>query len=183
VNVTPLFDALFLKIQPFLMGVLNLTEAEVLRGPINRAATPRSPGGYVVMTPLFEKRLRTNVSVYDDTGDPGPPVDQGTRAIEQGTEIHVQFDFYGPTGGDWGAIVSTVFRDSYGVEALAPECAPLYIDDVKNAPLVTGEAQYQERFVCTARFQYNPTVTIPQQFADSAVVELVEVDTEFPPED
>lgn len=170
----PLLDVIFTRLRAWLLTIVP-GGTEVLQGPLNRVPLPVA--GFVLMTLLFQKRLRTNVHEYTDTGNPGPPADQGTKRIEQGTELHIQLDFYGPDAADWAVAVSILFRDPEGCEGMAPELSPLYIDDGKFAPLVTGEAQYQNRVVSTARFQYNPAVTIAQQFADSADVQRVAVDT------
>lgn len=166
---TPLFDALFVKIRAFLLTVVP-SGTEVVRGLVNRVPQPN--GGYIGITPLFERRLRTNVSTYEDDLSSG-----GTRTIEQGTEVHVQFDYFGPAAANWAAAVSTVFRDEYAVTALAPDVSPLYIDDARQVPFVTGEEQYLQRFTSTAVLQYNPAVSVPQQFADEAVVGLVDAET------
>jgi hypothetical protein len=166
---SPLFDALFVKLRAFLLTIVP-SGTEVVRGLGNRV--PQPPGAHVVVTPLFTRRLRTNTSTYVDDGSGG-----GLRNIEQGTEFHVQFDYYGAPAADWAQAVSTLFRDEYGVNALAPDCAPLYIDDARQVPCVTGEEQYLQRFVSTAVCQYNPVTAVPQQFADEAVVGLVEAET------
>lgn len=175
--VSPSYDQLFVKLQAFLIAILP-ANTPVLRGPVNRAAQPAVD--HVVMTPLFQRRLRTNVETYDppdDTVDTLP----GARTIVQGTEVHVQFDFYGLNAGDWAGIVSTVWRDSYACEALEPIADPLYIDSGRMAPRITGEEQFLERWTQTAVMQYNPATTVPQQFADAADVLLVEVDERYPP--
>lgn len=168
-TVTPLFDALFIKLRAFLLTVVP-SGTEVVRGINNRV--PQPAGNHIVITPLFERRLRTNVTTYDDDGSAG-----GFKNLEQGTECHVQFDYYGALAADWSAMVSTVFRDEYGVAALAPDCSPLYIDDARQMALVTGEQQYLQRFTSTAVLQYNPVTSVPQQFADEASVTLVNAET------
>ena len=170
-NVTPLFPALFVKLRAFLLTVVP-SGTEVVQGLGNRV--PQPPGDHIVITGLFERRLRTNVSTYDDDGYGSTP---GVRVVEQGTEVHVQFDYYGTNAANWAAMVSTVFRDEYAVAALAPDCSPLYIDDARQMPFITGEEQYLQRFTSTAVLAYNPAVAIPQQFADEAVVGLVEAET------
>jgi hypothetical protein len=168
-TTTPLFDALFVKIRAWLLTLVP-SGTPVVRGYVN--GVPQPNGNHVIITGLFERRLRTNVNSYDDDGGSG-----GTKAIEQGTEIHVQFDYYGSDAANWAARVSTLFRDESAVAAMSPEVSPLYIDDARNIPLVTGEEIYLTRFTSTAVLQYNPVTTIPQEFAGSAVVGLVEADT------
>lgn len=168
-TVTPLFDALFVKLRAFVLAVVP-AGTECVKGQENRV--PQPLGDHVVITSLFERRLRTNVSTYDDDGSAG-----GFRNVEQGTEIHFQFDSYGPAATDNAARLSTLFRDEYGVAALAPTLSPLYIDDGRLIPLISGEEQYVRRVSQTAVCQYNPVTSIPQQFADEAVVTLVDVET------
>jgi hypothetical protein len=152
---------------------------EVIQGPVNRAAQPK--GGHVVMTPLFDVRLRTNVTTYRRP-DPLPAPNAGFADMEQGTEVHVQLDYYGGVGvaasapNQWAMAVCTIFRDEYAVTALAPEAAPLYIDDARMIPLVTGEEQYLIRYASTAHLQYNPVTTKPQEFAEQLGVTLIEAD-------
>jgi hypothetical protein len=68
------------------------------------------------------------------------------------------------------------------VDALAPNCVPLYSDDPRRAPLVTGEEQWQDRWIVVAQIEYLPVTTIPQDFANVAgPVNLVDVDVAYPP--
>lgn len=168
-NVTPLFDSQFIKLRAFVLAVVP-AGTQCVKGNENRV--PQPLGDHVVITSLFERRLRTNVSTYDDDGSSG-----GFRNVEQGTEVHFQFDSYGPTAADNAARLSTLFRDEYGVAALAPTLSPLYIDDGRIIPLVSGEEQYVRRVSQTAVCQYNPVVSVPQQFADAADVALVDAET------
>lgn len=169
-NTSPSFDSVVTKVRAFLLSVVP-TGIPVLRGPINRAAQPASD--HIIFTPLFQKRLRTNLHVDDP--------DYDTTAMEQGTEVHIQFDFYGQSAADAAAAASTAWRDQYAVDILSPEAVPLYTDVARMVPLVTGEEQFLERFTLTALLQWNPVVTVPQQFAEAANVELVNVDVEYPP--
>lgn len=173
--ITPDIDAVMTKLGALILDVLP-AGMQVIQAPVNRAAQPK--GGHVVMTHLYDMRLRTNVTRYNLPVGPAPAA--GSADMEQGTEIHVQLDFYGGTNfapsapAQWAAAVSTIFRDEYAVTALAPEAAPLYIDDARMIPLVTGEEQYRVRYACTAHIQYNPVTTKPQQFADVLVVSTID---------
>jgi hypothetical protein len=173
--VSPDIDTVMTKLRALLLDILPAT-IEVIQGPVNRAAQPK--GGHVVITHLYDMRLRTNETTYTRPTDPAPAA--GTADIEQGTEIHVQLDFYGGTNfpasapAQWAIAASTIFRDEYAVAALAPEAAPLYIDDARMIPLVTGEEQYRVRYACTAHIQYNPVTTKPQQFADELVISTID---------
>lgn len=167
---TPELDALAITVRAFLLSIAE-DGIEVIQGPVNRVAQPK--GSHVMFTFLFQRRLRTNVSTYED----GSPA--GLRHIEQGTELHMQLDYYAASDADMQPIgklavaVSTLWRDEYGVDALAPEASPLYIDDARGAPLALGEEQYVGRWISTGVLQYNPVTSVPQEFADEADVTVV----------
>jgi hypothetical protein len=175
-TVTPGIDAVFTKVRAYLLGIVPAGTI-VLRGPVDRAAQPESD--HIVVTPQMRKRLRTNV--YRDV-DPNIVPDDGTTQMEEGVQLELLIDCYGDTlAADWAAMVETTFRSEYAVTALAPDCAPLYADEARQVPLVTGEEQYLERWMVRAMLQYNPVTTTPQQFADSVDVNIINVDVEYPP--
>lgn len=173
--VAPTLDQLFEKVVPFIKLIVP-TGTPVLRAPLNRVAQPKVD--HVLVTAWFNQRLRTNVESYDDPADQSTP---GTRLAEMGTEVRIQCDFYGSLAAGWAQAFETLWRDPYGCEALAPTCQPLYADDARMIPRVTGEEQFLERWIVDAVAQYNPVAIMPQEFADQLNVTLVEVDTEFPP--
>jgi hypothetical protein len=92
----------------------------------------------------------------------------------------VQLDFYGPESAVWAVRASAYLRDDYGCDMLAPDCQPLHADTPRMGPFVSGEEQYEQRWFLTAAIQWNAVMTLPQQFAGAAEVELVEVDVEYP---
>lgn len=174
-TVAPTVDAVGVKLDALITDIVP-AGTQVLRGPINRAAQPT--GDHVIYTPFFRDRLRTNV---ETDVDPFPLPDPGTMQIEQGVRIDFQVDFYGRLAADWAAMFTTIFRSEYGVTKLAPACAPLYADDGRMLPLVTGEEQYLERWMVRAVLQYNPVTTVQQQYAGSATVNIINVDEAYPP--
>lgn len=174
--VSPTSQSVLDAVQAFIAGLLP-TNTPVVFGIQNRVAPPQPSTGWVIITPLYQMRLATNVDTYSDTY----PSPGATFSAEQDTRMDLQLDFYGPTAGDWAAIVSTLWRDEYGVNALAPDCAPLYIDDARMMPWVSTEGQYYQRFTSTAALQFNPVVTLPQQFAGAATATLISVDEAYPP--
>ena len=173
-SVTPTTDTWMAKVRTFLLSIVP-AGTEVLRAPINRAAFPKLP--CVIMTPLFQARLRTNLHTDIDPY----PTSGGSTSTEMGTEQHVQIDFYGPNAGDWCAAAAMLWRDEYGCNMLNPEASPLYTMDARMVPLVTGEDQYLERYSMTAVLQWNPVTSTPQEFAAAANVTLIDVDVAYPP--
>jgi len=172
--VIPTTDTWMAKVRDFVLSIVP-SGTPVLRAPINRAAMPKDP--CVIMTPLFQKRLRTNLHTdIDPFPDPG-----GSTSTEMGTEAHVQLDFYGPQSNDWCAAAAMLWRDEYGCNMLNPDASPLYTNDARMVPLVTGEEQYFERYSLTAVLQWNPVTVTPQQFVDAVDVVLIDVDVAYPP--
>jgi hypothetical protein len=170
--------AVFTKLRAYMLdpdaGIVPVG-TPVIRGPINRA--PQPAVDHVILTPVYRRRLRTNVETDVDPF----PAPGGTVRIEQGTQLNIQVDFYGAQASSWLDAFSTIWRSEYAVAALAPECAPLYADEGRMVPLTTGEEQYLERWTVTAVLQYNPVTTTPQQFAGTAEVTVINVDERYPP--
>ncbi len=109
----------------------------------------------------------------------------------QETELMMQLDVHGPNSGDNVQVITTLFRDDYGVSwfedysaAHAPlKISPLYIGgamQIPQTPFINAEQQYEDRWVLRVRFQIDVTVTAPQQFADELVVTTAEVDALYP---
>lgn len=180
---------LFLTLWTFITGVIpgaaqpdpNVKpEVEVVQGLDNKVPPP--PGPHIVVTVMFFNRLATNIRSYNDPAVADPDTeDGGTEAIQQNAACHVQIDCYGPDSQDWAIMLTTLLRDPYGCDALAPNVSPLHADDPKQIPLVDSEAQYEQRWLVEAVLQYNPIVTVPMQFFDEAVVSpIVNVEVTYP---
>lgn len=167
-------ENVYTDLRAFLLAVLE-APVEVIQGLGNRV--PQPLGDHVVMTASFQGRLSTNIHTYDDPF----PVVPGELAIEMKTRVDIQLDCYGANSASMATVLMAVLRDPVACEALAPTCQPLYCDEARLIPLVTGEEQYLERWSLTGVLQYNPVITTPQQFAGAATVELVNVDVEYPP--
>lgn len=150
-SITPVPQDVLNAIEAFLAAILP-AGTPVQFGQQNRVAPPNAPAGFVIVTPLYQLRLATNIDTYDDTY----PSAGASFSAEQATRIDVQLDFYGPSSGQWAAMVSTLWRDEYGVNALAPNCAPLYIDDAKLMPWDSPEKQYVTRWQSTGRASVQP---------------------------
>lgn len=168
--VTPLVDDVITDVGNFIVSIVP-AGTPVLRGPIDRAAYPNVD--FVLMTPVYRVPLRTTI-VTDDGVD--------TATWEQGTKVELQIDLYGDTfGADWCAMFSTLWKTEYACDALGTTCSPLYTDGGRQMPLVTGEEQYLERWMVRTFLQYNPTVSTPQDYADTVDITVVSVDQAFPP--
>lgn len=165
---------LYTILRPFLVDVLPLN-VQVIQGLDNRDPMPPPDPGFVVMTANLLSPVMTPEESWDRE-NPNPT----TIAIRQGMQIRVQLDCYGAASGDWAAQLATLLRTDYACRALAP-VAPLYADNPMQAALINGEEQYEQRWIVGGNLQYNPVVTTPMQFAETAQVDLINVDERYPP--
>ncbi len=141
--------------------------------PTNRAPMPAN--AFISISPAAQTRLATNRETYDG--------ELGTRASMMQTQQAVQVDCYGPTSGDWANILLNLLRSAYGCDWFAQNndgvAVPLYADDsARQVPLVDGEDQYEQRWTFNCMLQFNPDVTLGEQFATKlGPVTLIDVDT------
>jgi hypothetical protein len=108
----------------------------------------------------------------------------GFTDMKQALKMRVQLDVHGPNSPENATIISTVFRDEQGVslfEAQPYEVTPLYCDDPRQLPFDNDQQQVEERWTVDAYLQASPTVKVPQQFADSVVLTVINVDEAYPP--
>jgi hypothetical protein len=157
VAVDDVIDALKAYLAPFCIG------AEVVRGQVNRVSMP--PGPCVILTEILSVDLSTPITDMIPAGI--------TANITGPKQIDVQIDFYGASAGDFAAATKNAFRAGYGFEKFPATVKPLYMSDAHQHPLTTGEQQYESRWTATASMQYNPTVTVPQDYADAATMNSI----------
>jgi len=106
----------------------------------------------------------------------------GTKIVEQSTQITIQLDVHGPNSADNAQIISTLFRDEYAVTQFATsgfDITPLYVDDPRQLPFTNDQDQVETRYVIQAQLQANQIVAVPQQFADVAKVDVIEVESAY----
>lgn len=97
----------------------------------------------------------------------------GSATSMQPIKMTIQLDVHGPLAGDNAQIISTLLRDTYGVDQFATsgfDVTPLYASDPKQLPFINGEEQVETRWVVDAVLQCNPVVTIPQQYGQTVTV-------------
>ena len=152
ITIDQVIDAL----QAFIVPLMP-AGAQIIRGQVNRVAPPPAP--YVELIELLE--LDLNVPFMDFAETPT----NGTANIDASTRIDVQVNFYGQDAGDYAKAFKQAFRSSWGFNQFPDGIKPLYTSDGNQAPLITGEQQYETRWTLTATIQYNPAVTVPQQSA------------------
>lgn len=108
----------------------------------------------------------------------------GGASLMQQTKFIVQLDVHGPASADNGQIISTIFRDPAAydfLQTLGHDVSPLYADDPRQMPYLNEQQQIEWRWVIEAALQINPLVLIPQQYADTVTIILINVDEHYPP--
>ncbi len=158
IAIDSIFDALGTFITPF------VTPAEVIRAQVNRVAMP--VGSFVELTELGTCDIEVPRQWYSHTWQ--------QRNIIGPKRFMVQADFYGESSGDWCAAIKTVWRTPYAVSQFPSGIAPLYCDDGREVPLITGEEQYERRWALTMNLQYNPIVVVPLQSANTLSMNIVD---------
>ncbi len=167
--IAPTHDPLFIALRAFILSII--AGVEVVQGQSNLVPMPE--GQFICMTPISQRRLSTNESTYDGVD---------TRDVQQHTEYSIQIDCYGASSSDHATNISIMLRDFYGCEFLSPyACQPLFTSDPSQVPLINGEGNYEQRWMLTAVLQFNPTVSVTQQFADALEVDILSVPADFPP--
>lgn len=162
----------------FIQSLLD-PSVRVLQGQGNRTAMPT--GSFVVMQTLSSPILSTN----RDTWTPGS-VNPGLIAAERSMEWICQTDCYGDDAMELANIISLKARSQYGCDQFATSgfgIQPFYATEPRQTSMINGEQQYENRYTFELHAQYNPSVSTPQDFADTLDIALVEVDAEFPPGD
>lgn len=159
ITVDQVIDALADFLAPFVPG------AQVVRAQVNRVPMPSNP--CVVLTEMLQVDLSVPATEYQPPTDPAPAI--GTATVKGPSRIDVQIDFYGAQAGEFCKTVKTAFRSHWGFAHFPAGIKPLYTSDGMQTPLLTGEQQYESRWTLTASLQYNPIVTVPQEFADEAI--------------
>ena len=152
ISVDQVIDALKVFLLPFIPDGAN----KIVRGQVNRVAQPADP--CVVLTELLEVDLSVPRSDYQP--------DDSTATLHGPTRIDVQLDFYGELSSDYCKAVKSAFRTMWGCTQFPSNIQPLYTSDGVQSPMVSGEAQWQSRWTLTVSLQYNPVMTVPQDFAD-----------------
>lgn len=156
--IDTVIDALAPFVRLFVPG------GEVVRAQVNRVAMPSNP--CAVLTEL----LGVDLSVPYLS----PTITNETATINGPTRIDIQIDFYGALAGSYCKAVQAAFRSGWAFDQFPANIRPLYTSDGVQSPLLTGEQQYESRWTLTVSMQYNPTVTIPQQSASAAAMNIVD---------
>lgn len=156
--------------------ILNFTDANVnrvLNSWPNRAATPKEDD-FIYVAITNQDRQSTNIHEINVAGD--------EDSIYQPVRIPFQIDCYGPKSLEWATIITTVLRDTAGVDFLDTYgITPLFADEAKNLTGVhLGDDQNISRWMVSGEIQRIAGVTLETETMTEAKVDLIEVYSEYP---
>lgn len=152
-NVTQ--QEIYKDIRLFLLELFPGSEKQVIQAMQNNQPLPINA---VVMQVLFSKNL--DIAVITDL----PP---DYADVQNSIEVRMQIDFYGPLAEPRSRIVNNLWRTHYGCERLKT-CQPLYVQSYNRHVYVNDSNQYEDRWILDVALQYNPQVTIGQDYTNLA---------------
>lgn len=126
---------------------------QIVRGQTNDVPPPLPPS--IVITEVGKPEYTTTRMKLDSNA--------GTMSYEMPIKLRLQMDFYGNDGGEMSGIATTMLRSLYPEDKFPDGVAPLYCTDGIQAPLTTGEKQYEARWTMELYVQYNAPVIVAQE--------------------
>jgi hypothetical protein len=161
----------------------TLTVTKVAGGDILIGSRVWGPGvadGTVIVAPLTGSGGLGTYAVVPAQEVESVSMAAGRRLATESVQMAIQVDVYGPNSGNFAQMVSAMFRDGYAVDqfaAISPAISPLYADDPRQLAFSDGEQQYENRWSIDVELQIDQTITVPQQFADTLKVSVVNAAT------
>jgi len=169
-------DTLTTALRGFLLPIVSTTEVFLSQQNLD----PMPLGSFITMTPISTEGLSTNHTSYHDTGVSGT----GTQMNSRTTLWRCQLDCYGDDAQDMANIIATLWRSPYACENLTTDTLniqPLYAGEPHQTTMINAEQQFENRWTVDVMLQFNPVITVPQDFADQLVIGLVEIGAKYPP--
>lgn len=146
------FDV-FTALGSYLQGIFP--SVPVVRGLDNNVPMPNTDS--IEVTPLYEKRLSTNVRSYDP--------DAQIVTLRMAAEYTIQVDCYGSTANDKATVLATLWRDDAAISQFPDGITPLFADDPRQIQFQNDQNQYEERWMVEIKLQYNALVSMPYESA------------------
>lgn len=170
-------SAVFQVLGDFITSTLGGAVQSVVRGPVNRVASP-SQYPYIVMSPVLKEEItRPQVTISD------PATQPQTAATTMSTRYQIQVDAFGPTAGDLVQVLYAVMESGDAFDFFNAQATtgvyPLYAGAPQQAPFVDGEQQYEVRWTMDVSLQYNPTLTSSVQTASTVTANIINVEATY----
>jgi len=154
-------------------NVVMTSGVEVVQQLDNRVAMPLP--GFAMISGTRKAKLSTGAVSEDDTA--------GEEDHEASIDLVLQIDFFGPQADDWAVVFAQTFASVWSCDFLKDYgIQPLYCDEPRQVPMVTGEAQYEHRWLTMAHVQYKPVVSLPQEHfdaVDESGLSIISVDATY----
>lgn len=169
--ISPTESDIYTEVGQWLQSILPVGMA-VVQGQQNRNAAPRDP--FAAMVIIGRQRIATNGWTYDGVG---------TRILAEQVQVTMQINLFGPASSNQMQMVTALWRDMQAVDffrASGVPIAPLTTSTTRQLGFETGERQYDDLWTVDLTMQVTLTTRLPQQFATSIPITLVEVDTTYP---
>jgi hypothetical protein len=103
----------------------------------------------------------------------------GTLTVTQSTQLTFQIDVHGPNSSDNAQVISTLFRDEFGLslfQQISELVVPLYADTPRQSPFINAESQYEYRWTVDAVIQaVQSVILIPQQYAQAVSITPIQL--------
>lgn len=151
-----------------------LADTEVIVGQMNRVPMPKKQS-FVIMTSLMMEGLSQNREIWYHSG---------ALTNTRSTQWHCQLDVFGGRAQQNSTLLATMAKTDWSCAFFARAAfmiQPLYATTPTNMTIINAETEYELRFSFTLMMQYNPHITVSQDYFDTANVNLVDVDTTFKP--
>lgn len=162
-NVT--HQEIYKDVRAFMLGLFPGAELQIIQAAQNNNALPHNA---VVMQILFQRNFDVAVETML------PPTE---AAVQNSVGVRMQVDFYGVQAEARSRTVSSLWRSSFGCDGLKV-CQPLYLQSLNRSVYVNDSNQYEDRWIMDVALQYNPQVTVAQDFTDTAPVITINPVTE-----
>jgi hypothetical protein len=159
-NVTQ--QEIYKDVRAFLLGLFPGAEQQIIQAAQNNNPLPNNA---IVMQVLFSTNL--DIAVVTNL----PPTE---AAIQNSVEVRMQIDLYGVNAEARSRVVANLWRTGYACDLLTA-CQPLYVQSHDRHIYVNDSNQYEDRWIIDLGLQYNPQVTVVQDFTDRAGVTIIPV--------
>lgn len=161
-------------LQALLGNFVDGGESAVYRSQQNGLPEPLTgAGSFILLTPLTRVNLETATATWEPASLGFEPT---TLDANTPVRFGVQIDVFGEGASDVIQAVKAAWLTDWAFQTMAPTCEPLYTDDARQSAFVNDSVQYEDRWTLTAEIQYNPSISTPMDFADSAAATLTAAD-------
>ena len=134
----------------------------------NRVPLPKEKN-YCIVTVYNLNRLGTPIEKYDSNAE--------SYYITQHFQANVQIDFYGDAARENASIIVTTSRTLVGANYLKSyQIQPLYCEDARRMVNVTGERQYEDRYMVDFNIEFDGVVSVQQDGFNEAKINLIKVE-------